>query len=379
MESSSRPGLIPVRQYFLPSRRGFLRAAGAAAALAAGGLPNRPAAAATKLTFIGWQGYETFLEAGDFGKAHGLELEKSFISNADEVTTKLRLGSAQVDLCTPYFIYDHFLAEEQLIAEIDTARIPRFKAIHPTILKICEPNMARDGKWYAVPMTYGAICMMYNADQAAAPTSWKDMLKPEYKGKAAITSDYPGNMFAWARVAGVKQPTFMTYDELKKTVELLIDLKRNHLRAIAPSYGDLVNMLSAKEVVIAQGWEPVASWVGNAANIKIAYPAEQSMGFIEGYAIGQGSGNVDAAYDYINNALSVAGQLAGAEANSMPVVVADAMGQASAANKALYNYDALEDYFHVKTDVVPMYPLKSDGVHAVWDDYQEAWEKVLKG
>jgi spermidine/putrescine-binding protein len=379
MESSSRAGLIPVRQYFLPSRRGFLRAAGAAAALAAGGLPHRPAAAATKLTFIGWQGYETFLEAGDFGKARGLELEKSYISNADEVTTKLRLGSAQVDLCTPYFIYDHFLADEQLIAEIDTARIPRFKAIHPTILKICEPNMAKDGKWYAVPMTYGSICMVYNADQAAAPTSWKDMLKPEYKGKAAITADYPGNMFAWARVAGVKQPTLMTHEELKKTVELLIDLKRNHLRAIAPSYGDLVNMLSAKEVVIAQGWEPVASWVGNAANIRIAYPAEQSMGFIEGYAIGQGSGNVDAAYGYIDNALSVAGQLAGAEANSMPVVVADAMAQASAANKALYGYDALDDYFHVKTDVVPMYPLKPDGVHAVWDDYQEAWEKVLKG
>jgi len=381
MSNNIKPdtGLIPVRQFFSASRRSFLKGAAGAATLAAVGLPARQAAAVTKLNFIGWQGYETFLEAGDFPKANGLELEKSFISNADEVITMLRLGASQVDLCTPYFIHDHFLADENLIAEIDLAKIPNFQNIHPTVKKYCEGNMAKDGKWYAVPMTYGAICMMYNADKAPAPTSWKDMLRDEYKGKCAITADYPGNMFAWARVAGVKQPTYMTYDELKKTVDLLIDLKRNHLRTIAPSYGDLVNLLSSKEVVIAQGWEPVATWVGTAANIKTAYPVEQSMGFIEGYAIGKGSSNVDAAYAFINNALSVKGQLAGAEANSMPVVTSDAMPQTSAANKALYNYDALDDYFTVKTDVVPMYPLKADGVHPTWDEYQAAWETILKG
>ena len=102
------------------------------------------------------------------------------------------------------------------------------------------------------------------------------------------------------------------------------------------------------------------------------------MGFIEGYAIGKGSTNIDLAHQIINNALSVDGQLAGAEANSMPVVTSDAMAKASDANKALYNYNKLDDYFTVKTEVVPMYPLKSDSTHATWDDYQAAWETVMK-
>jgi spermidine/putrescine transport system substrate-binding protein len=220
--------------------------------------------------------------------------------------------------------------------------------------------------------------MLYNADKIPQPTSWTDMLKEEYKGKSAITNDYPGNLFAWARVAGVKKPNYMTHKELDKTVKLLINLKKNYLRTIASSYGELINLLASQEVVISQGWEPVTVWVGDKVNIKPAYPKEKSMGFIEGYSIGRGSANVANGHAIINHALSLEGQLAGAEANSMPAVTSEAMAKASKANRALYDYDNLNDYFQIKTDVVPMYPLESDGKHATWDEYQEAWEKVLK-
>ncbi|MDE1173150.1 MAG: extracellular solute-binding protein [Parvibaculaceae bacterium] len=376
-DNTGRSDLVHFRMDM--DRRTLLKGIGAAGALAVAGLPPLAAQAATKLNFIGWEGYDSFLEADDFSKKSGAALQKSYISSTDEIVTKLRLNPAQVDLCTPYFTTDHFLAEDSLIEEIDLSKVPNFKNIHPTILKYCEGNMSKDGKWYAVPMTYGSNCMVYNADIIkTAPTSWTDMLKPEYKGKCAITADYQGNIFAWARVAGVKDPAHMTYDELKKTTDLLIDLKKNHLRTIAPSYGDLVTMLSSKEVIIAQGWEPVAEWVGKAATIKVAYPKEQAMGFIEGYAIGKGSPNIDAAHAFINNALSIKGQLAGATANSMPVVIADAIPQTPPDNQALYDYKGLDQYFTVKTNVVSMYPLDSDGVHATWDDYQEAWEKVFK-
>ena len=342
------------------------------------GLSGRAANAATSLNYLGWEGYDTFLLANDFGKSEGLSLQKTFISSADEIVSKLRLGPSQADICTPYFIHDGFLAEQGMLEPIDLAKVPNFSKINATILRLCEPNMKVNGHWYAVPMTYGSICMLYNADLAAQPTSWKDMLKPEYKGKCAITADYVGNIFAWARVAGIEQPNRMTKAELAKTTDLLIDLKKNHLRTIAASYGDLTQLLSSKEVVISQGWEPVPTWVGNAANIKIAYPKEKSMGFIEGYAIGKGAAHADEAHRFINNALTIEGQNAGATANSMPVVTDEAMKATDAANKAIYDYDHLDDYLTNRTMVVPMYPLESKGDLAIWDDYQEAWEKVLK-
>jgi len=371
-------GLVRVRIPYSIDRRSLLKGAAAAGAAAGLGLRPQTASAATTLNYVGWEGFDTFLEAGEYPQANDVTLQKSFISAPDEIVTKLRLNSSQVDLCTPFSIHDDFLANTDLLEPLDLSKIPNFQHVHPTVLKYCEANMSEGGNWYAAPMTYGAICMMYNVDEIPEPTSWTDMLKDEYKGKCAITSDYPGNIFAWARVAGAEQPSHMTYEELEKTVELLIDLKKNHLRTIASSYGDLINLLANKEIVICQGWEPVSVWVGEDVNIKAVYPTEKCMGFIEGYAIGRGSPNVDAAHAIINHALSVEAQLVGADWNSMPVVNQEAMKQVGELNQALYRYDDLDAYFTEKTLVMPMYPLEADGTHPTWDEYQEAWERVLK-
>ncbi|MFN4140474.1 PotD/PotF family extracellular solute-binding protein [Aestuariivirga sp.] len=380
MTSSTHPrtSVIRIRRYLELDRRQLLKGALSVGALGVVSPLHKAAYAATNLNYIGWEGYNTFLEAGDFPKSKGAELQKTFISSADEVITKLRLGSGQVDICTPYFIHDDFLAREGLLEPLDLNKIPNFQKLHPTIVEYTKNNMSEGDIWYSVPMTYGSICMVYNADKIPEPTSWTDMLKEEYQGKVAITSDYPGNLFAWARVAGVEHPNRMTRDELKKVVELLVTLKKNHLRTIAPSYGDLINLLASGEVVVAQGWEPVTVWAGDKVKIKVAYPKEKSMGFIEGYAIGKGSANIDLAHEIINHALSLEGQLAGAEANTMPVVTSEAMEQASEGNKALYNYGNLDDYFTQRTMVVPMYPLEEDGDLATWDEYQAAWETVIK-
>lgn len=378
-EKKSTAGLIRTRSYVMPTRRGFM--AGAATTLGLGLAGGGAARAQTtkNLNYLGWEGYDSFLEGGTFTEEMALKLGKSYISNSDEIIAKLRIDSSQVDLCTPYFIHDDFLASQDLLEPLDLAKIPNFEKVDPIIRQYCEANMSEAGLWYSVPMTYGSICMMYNAKKAQKPTSWTDMLKEEYKGKIAITNDYPGNFFAWGRVAGVENPNRMTYKELDTVVDLLITLKKNHLRTIASSYGELINLLATEEVVMCQGWEPVSVWVGDDVDIRPAYPKEKSMGFIEGYSIGKGSSNIDAAHAAINNGLSLEGQLAGAEANTMPVVNIDAMPQVSDGNRALYDYDNIENYFTVRATTVPMYPLESDGVHASWDDYQEAWERVLKG
>lgn len=373
---TDRQDLVRVRKYFDISRRDMLRGGLALGALSL--LPAGRARAATTINYIGWEGYDTFLTGGEFDKAKDYALQKTLISSTDEILTKLRLDASAVDICTPYFVNDDFLAAEGLIEAIDLDKVPNFKKIHPTILKYAESNMTTDGKWYAVPMTFGSLCLLYDSTAIAAPTSWKDLMKEEYKGKAAITADYQGNIFAMARVLGIKNPHRMTREELGKTTDLLIELKKKHLRAIAPSYGDLINMYTNKEIVISQGWEPVSTWIGDGTTVKVAYPSEGATGFIEGYAIGKGSSKLAQAHELINNALSLQGQLTGADGSAIPVVTTEAMEQAGPANKALYDYTDLEGYFNGKTMVMEMYPLEEEGDLAIWDEYQEAWEKVLK-
>jgi spermidine/putrescine-binding protein len=373
----TRQGDTKGREAFL-DRRSVTKGLAAWGGLAAASLGIRRARAAVTLNYVGWEGYDAFLEAGDFAKTSGIALQKTFISSPDEINAKLRLDTRQVNICTPFFIYDSFLSAQGLIAPLDLNAIPNFQHIHPTVLKYAEPNMSRDGVWYAAPFSYGSQCMLYNAGKVEAPTSWRDLFKPEYKGKCAITVDPPGNIFAWARVVGVENPHFMTHEELKKTIDMMIELKKNQLRTVAASYGELTNLLATGEIVICQGWEPVVAWVGDKAQIKAAYPKEKSMGFIEAYAIGKDSPNSAEAHAIINHGLSTEAQVAGAEINSNPPTNREAMPKLSAANRAMYEYDKIEAYFTEKTMVPEMYPLEADGVHATWDDYQEGWERFLK-
>ncbi len=379
MKNPVNGDLVRVRTFIPMSRRAFL--AGTAGAALGLGLSARPSHAQSNVTYLGWQGYDAYLEADGFPGKRGLTLQKSFVSSADEMVTKLRLGSSTYDLLTPYFINDPFLQGEGLIEPLDLAKIPNFKTIMEPVRRMAASNMSVDGTWYAAPFVWGSAPLMYNSDVVTAtPTSWKDMMKPEFKGKCAIPDDITACWSVWGRVAnpGIKTALRMTREQLSRTVDLLVELKKNHLRTIASSYGDLTDLAARKEIVIFQGFEPVASWVGDAAPIKWAFPSEGTGSFIEGYAIGKGSANIDAAHELINNALSPEGQKAGAEANGLPVVVSEAIPLVSDWNRASYPYDNLEDFLTKKVTFEEMFYLEDDGTHATWDEYQEAWERVLK-
>ena len=89
------------------SRRGLLQGAVAlGATAAAAGLLVRPAHAATTMTWMGWQGYETPIKAGTFLKDNDIDFQPTFISSNEEIITKLQAGGiGKTDLITMYFGY----------------------------------------------------------------------------------------------------------------------------------------------------------------------------------------------------------------------------------------------------------------------------------
>ncbi|MCZ6720643.1 MAG: substrate-binding domain-containing protein [Proteobacteria bacterium] len=373
-------GVIRTRTFVPMSRRTMLQGMAATGGLAALGVSGRRAKAGTAVKFMGWQGYDEFLGGGDYLAANDITLDKTYISAPEEIVARLRLSAGQVDVCTPYFIHCDFMASEGLLEPLDLEQIPNFKNLIPTIVKFSEGNMSEGGKWYSAPFTWASINLMYNPVHVKeVPTSWRDMLKDEYKGKCAIPADLPSAFSTWGRVAtGTDEPNHMTYEELEKTVAFIVKMKKEHLRTIASSYGELVDLLAREEVIICQGAEPVAAWIGDGPEIRWVYPEEGCMSFIEGYSIGRGAPNLEAAHALINQALSVEGQLAGAAYNGMPVTNAEALAGVDDWNRSAYPYDDIESYFTTKLRVDPMYYLEEDGVHATWDDYIEAWEHILK-
>jgi spermidine/putrescine-binding protein len=75
------------------SRRSLLHGTiGLGAAVALGLGHARPAHAATTMTWMGWQGYETPIKAGTFLKDNDIDFQPTFISSNEEIITKLQAG-----------------------------------------------------------------------------------------------------------------------------------------------------------------------------------------------------------------------------------------------------------------------------------------------
>lgn len=339
-----------------------------------------PALAATKLSWMGWQGYDDPFKAGTFLADAGIELATTYMNSNEELITKLQAGGAgQLDLATIYFGHVPILTGAGLVEEIDASKVAGFDKIFPQFLAI--DTIRKDGKLYAVPFTWGTLSMVYDpAVIAAAPTSWKDCLKDEYKGKVAMTDDSMGLISTWAPiVTGTKTPTRLTIDELKKTIDFLITIKKNHARTFSASYGESTDLFARGEVVIsAIGWDAQVGFAA-AKNKKLAFamPDEGVMAFMDTLIIPKGAPNIDAAYKALSQAVSAEGQQVMAKNLTQAVVNADAVPLVDDSNRAIYQYGNL-DQFLTKARFNPFWPLTAEGDFVTYDQVLEEYQRFLK-
>jgi spermidine/putrescine-binding protein len=339
-----------------------------------------PAASATKLSWMGWQGYDDPFKAGSFLADNGIELATTYMNSNEELITKLQAGGAgQLDLATIYFGHVPILTGAGLVEEIDAAKVVGFDKIFPQFLAV--GSIRKDGKLYAVPFTWGTLSMVYDpAVIPTPPTSWKDCLKDEYKGKVAMTDDSMGLLSTWAPiVTGTKTPTRLSMDELKKTIDFLITIKKNHARTFSASYGESTDLFARGEVVIsAIGWDAQVGFAA-AKNKKLAFamPDEGVMAFMDALVIPKGAPNLETAYKALSQAVSAAGQQVMAKNLTQAVVNADAVPLVEEANRAIYQYASL-DQFLTRARFNPFWPLQAEGDFVTYDQVLEEYQRFLK-
>lgn len=361
------------------SRRYFLAGA---AGLSLGATLGRitPAAAAGDVVFVGWEGYDTAFNDPEILAKHGAKFQTTYINSIEDIITKLHGGGiGSVDLTTFIHQYVSFAGSAGLLDPIDESKIPNLSKIHPHFSAF-DDLLKVDGKRYAVPFTYSSIPLMYNpAVVKEAPTSWLDMLKPEYKGKVAPYPDIMSMFVTWGRVAnGTNDPTHMTKAQLDKAIDMMIKLKANS-RTVPSSLGEISDMFIRGEIVMGMGWEPMVAWAKDkGVEIKIAYPKEGSFGYIDTVNIAKNAPNSDLDHELINHGISTEEQKVFSEANLLGVVNAEAMKQIdNPLLKSLYSFDDPAAYF--KHNPVPsMFPLQPENDYVVWDDVLAAYERYTR-
>src|SRR5215510_12995593 len=370
-------GLIRTRSFGAMTRRDLMKGAAAMGTLEATGLGSRSASAATNVSMFGWQDYDAGLRVGDFLSKNDIDVTFTGIGNNDEIISRLAAGGAgQIDIVTPYMGYIPFLAASELIEPVDESLVPNLKNV-PEVFRN-DSNVIVNGTRYSVPFTWGSAPMAYDpAVIPTAPESWKDILKPEYKGKVGMADDPIGNQMLAAILATDAQvPTMLTQDQLNQATEFLIMLKKDYARQLAVSWGELANALARSEVVITfSGGEFLKKFAGDAGKkVELTYPKEGTFAWLDSYCIAKGAPNREAAHKCANQALDVDAQVAFGEKTYQAIVIPDAIAKLQPGTKALYPYDNLGE-FEKKAKFFPMPPLEPDGKHASYADWQAAYQK----
>ncbi|MFO1039599.1 MAG: extracellular solute-binding protein [Geminicoccaceae bacterium] len=369
-----QPNLLQTSSLALRSRREMLKSAAALAGggLLAAGLPKN-AFAATQVNWLGWQGYDNPLTADGFLEKNGIELAATYLANNDEIVTKLA-AQAPIDIVTPYMGYVPGLREAGLIQKIDTDKVPNLPKVFQFARE--DSNLYVDGVHWSVPHTWGGGPMVYDP-AVLTPTSWFDLLKPEYKGKIAIMDDAVGMMLtASIMVNGAENASLISPAKLEEVKNYIITLKKDHARAIFPSYGEAADAMARGEVVMTLGgaeWLPAI--VAEKAKLAYMYPKEGCFGFIDSYVIPAQAPHPDLAHAMANQMLTVGAQIELTK-NNYAVITDEAVAALTGPAATMYPYKDIEGFAKL-CRFYPMAPSESDGNIASWPEWLAAWQEVL--
>ena len=362
------------------SRRGFLAGSAALGALAGLSLGSRPAWAKTTMTWMGWQGYETPIKSGTFLADNDIDFQPTFIASNEEIITKLQAGGiGKTDLITMYFGYLPIMAEAGLLEPIDPSQVAQFGDLVPQFTS--QEAIRYKGELYGVPWNWGSLPLMYDPAQVpAAPGSWLDIKKPEFKGKVAMVDDPLGNLLIWGTVVtGKPMGTILTREELAKVIDELIDIKKNHARAFFPSYGDMSDAFARNEVTVsAIGWEAVAVWTqAKGKTIKYTIPKEGTGMFMDCLCIPKDAPHLDLSYKMINHVISAEPQKQFATEQSAGITNLDTVPMLPKELAESDNYGDI-DGFMKKARLQPVPPTESDGSVATYDDFLSEYQRLSK-
>ncbi|UQY33015.1 extracellular solute-binding protein [Pseudomonas fulva] len=335
-----------------------------------------------ELQVMAWEGYDLTVQAEAWRKAHNVTLESASIASQDDVHTKfLTPNPPAIDLAEYNQAYsDLYINKLKIAKPINLENIPNYSADKVYSVFYDKPTWSQDGKQWGIPWIWGMSTILFNpAKVSAEPTSYTDLLKPEYKGKIAIMDDATGSWPVAARVAGFgeKYP-LLTRDELKAVFKEFSKY-RNQARLIALNQGDLANFMASGEVIAALSADPaiISQVEAQGVEIKTAKPKEGVVLWVDAWFMPPGADNVATAEAYMNQALDPKVQAEVAMALSQAPVSKDAQKFMDQKSRDRYDLDNIDQTFDAGLPGIP--PVEDDGAHATYSDWVSAWQEFKAG
>ena len=259
-------------------------------------LPAVLAAAEPRVVVFNWSEYMPDGVLAAFEKQTGIRVVYSTYDSNEAMYAKIKLldaGGYDVIFPSTYFV--NRMRKENLLTPLDKSRLPNFKHLDPTLLdKPYDP-----GNTFSVPYLWGTTAIGINAAMvdAAGIKSWRDLWRPEFKGRVMLSDDLRDVFSVGLRLLGYSGNA-TSAEQIEAAYRELASLMPN-VRVFES--GSPKQPFLNQEVAIGMIWNgEVYMAAQENPEIRYIYPQEGPIVWLDSMAIPKNAANPDNAYTFIN-------------------------------------------------------------------------------
>lgn len=246
------------------------------------------------LTIYNWGDYIEPSLIEKFEEETGYKVSYETFDSNEAMYTKIKQGGTYYDIAVPSEYMISRMIEENMLLELDHAKIEGLNNINPRFLDLSFD----EGNRYSIPYFWGTLGIIYNDKFIdAAPTSWNDLWKEEYRDELMLIDGAREVMGIGLQSEG--------YSLNDTDPEVLVDIAEK-LKGLTPNVkaiiADEIKMyMIQEEAAMAVTFSGEASeMIWENENLHYVIPEEGTNLWFDNIVIPKTAHNVEGAYAFIN-------------------------------------------------------------------------------
>lgn len=249
-----------------------------------------------KLVVYSWSDYIPQSVLDQFTKETGIKVVNATFESNEAMYIKVKLMKGKgYDVILPSTYFIDLMANEGLLAKLDHKQLPNLSNLDPALMdQPYDPN-----NQYSVPFMWGSAGLMFNSKHIdpASISGWKDLLKPEFKGKVILSDDMRDSIGMALKAKGHSANT-VDPAELEDAYDFL--------KALKPSVR-VFDVTASKQAFVSEEVLIGMIWNGDAIlasrenpDLRFVYPEEGLVLWVDNFGITSASENKENAHKFIN-------------------------------------------------------------------------------
>jgi spermidine/putrescine transport system substrate-binding protein len=258
---------------------------------------------ANELHVLNWEAYGSDEDwaVEQFEAANGVKVIHDYYTSLDEMLEKLRANPDHYDVIQMNISYIQPAVEDGLLQAIDTNEIETWITLPEEFRSLTEVTQGTENV-YAIPWTWGATSLVYNADTFPEGVTSLDVLwDPQNAGKVSVSAFYEDAMILAALKEGIENPANPAEADLPAIQASLAQLVPN-VKGYWEGEEDFTTMFEGGDITLGVYWSGSTARAQNDLNLPIQFtiPEEGAIGWIDTWTISSQSPNTEMATKWIN-------------------------------------------------------------------------------